>query len=75
MVQIQKLGNAFSVWILGLLLSWSGYRAGFGMSQPVDALLMIRLCMGLFPALLVLSSQWIMHDWNQLRQRQPLVRP
>ena len=34
MVQIQELGSAFSVFALGLLLSWSGYVAALGTQQP-----------------------------------------
>ena len=65
MVQIQKLGSAFSVFALGILLSWSGYAAALGPEQPQSALVMIRLCMGLVPALLVLMALWLMKDWDR----------
>jgi len=69
MVQIQKLGSAASVFVLGELLSWSGYKAGLGEHQPDMALTMIRMSMGLFPALMVLSCLWVMRDWNQIREQ------
>ena len=75
MVQIQKLGSAASVFVLGLLLSWSGYNASLGEQQPSMALTMIRLSMGLLPAILVLICLWLMRDWNRIRgellKRQP----
>ncbi len=69
MAQIQKLGSAASVFLLGLVLSWSGYQANLGAQQPESAVAMIRLSMGLFPALMVLLCLWIMRDWNRVRQR------
>ena len=69
MVQIQKLGSAASVFVLGALLSWSGYSAGLGEQQPGMALTMIRMSMGLFPALMVLTCLWLMRDWNQIREK------
>ena len=71
LVQVQKFGSALSVWVLGLLLSWSGYQASLGMEQPSQALLMIRLCMGLLPALLVGGALWVMRDWVRLGASQP----
>jgi GPH family glycoside/pentoside/hexuronide:cation symporter len=74
LVQIQKLGSALSVFVLGWLLSWSGYQASLGLAQPAEALLMIRLCMGLLPALLVLAGLWVMRDWERIamNRSQPL---
>ena len=69
MVQIQKLGSAASVFMLGVFLSWSGYKAGLGEHQPGMALTMIRMSMGLFPALMVLSCLWVMRDWNQIKEQ------
>ncbi len=71
LVQIQKLGSALSVFVLGLLLSWSGYQASLGLAQPPQALLMIRLCMGLLPALLVGAALWVMRDWVPLGAQRP----
>jgi GPH family glycoside/pentoside/hexuronide:cation symporter len=67
MVQIQKLGSAASVFVLGLLLSWAGYQASLGLNQPASALRMIRLVMGLMPALMVLVCLWVMRDWGEVR--------
>lgn len=69
LVQIQKLGSALSVFVLGWLLSWSGYQASLGLAQPPQALLMIRLCMGLLPALLVGAGLWVMRDWERIGAR------
>ncbi len=74
MVQIQKLGSALSVFALGLLLSWSGYNPALNDNQPASALVMIRLCMGLIPALLVVASLWVMRDWNRLLATKPAAR-
>ena len=63
-VQIQKLGSALSVFALGLLLSWSRYLAPLGPAQPQSALVMIRLCMGLVPAVLVVMALWLMKGWD-----------
>ena len=79
MVQIQKrIGSAASVFVLGELLSWSGQKCSTRHS-PRDwvninpshrmALTMIRMSMGLFPALMVLSCLWVMRDWNQIREQ------
>lgn len=73
MVQIQKLGSALSVFALGLLLSWSGYVASMGPDQPQSALVMIRLCMGLVPALLVVMALWLMKGWD--RRLKPVSEP
>ena len=65
MVQIQKLGSALSVFGLGLLLNWSGYVVSMGADQPQSALVMMRLCTGLVPALLVLMALWLMKGWGR----------
>ena len=70
MVQIQKLGSAASVFVLGLMLSWSGYEASLGTQQPLSALRMIRVVMGWMPAILVLACLIIMHDWNRIQAQQ-----
>ena len=69
MVQIQKLGSAASVFLLDLMLSWSGYEASLGEAQPEGGLVMIRMSMGLIPAVLVMLSLWVMRDWNTVRWR------
>jgi GPH family glycoside/pentoside/hexuronide:cation symporter len=57
--------------VLGWLLSWSGYQASLGLAQPPQALLMIRLCMGLLPALLVGAGLWVMRDWERIGAQRP----
>ena len=70
MVFIQKIGIGFSVQLLGLLLSFSGYKSALEcaeqldcISQPISAQITIRLCMGLIPALLVIVGLLIMRNW------------
>jgi len=65
----QKLGSALSVFLLGNLLSWSGYVAGLAEDQPATAVAMIRLCIGLIPAVLVTLGLVVMRRWPQ----QPVV--
>ncbi|APD48034.1 MFS transporter [Synechococcus sp. CS-602] len=69
MVMTQKLGSALSVFLLGNLLSWSGYVAGLAEDQPATAVAMIRLCIGLIPAVLVTLGLVVMRRWPQ----QPVV--
>lgn len=69
MVQIQKLGSAASVFVLGLVLSWSGYEASLGEQQSESAITMIRLSMGLVPALLIMVCLWVMKDWTSVSKR------
>lgn len=65
MVMTKKLGSAVSVFLLGNLLSWSGYVAGLVGGQPSLALVMIRLCIGLIPAVLVVLGLVVMRHWPQ----------
>ena len=65
MMLVQKFGSALSVFVLGALLSWSGYVASLGFEQSFSALWMVRLCMGLFPALMVILGVWVMRSWPQ----------
>jgi len=64
MVLTQKLGSAVSVFLLGNLLSWSGFVAGQKLEQPQLALVMIRLSIGLIPAGLVLLGLLVMRGWT-----------
>ena len=70
MVFVQKIGIGLSVQVLGLLLSFSGYKStsqclSFSdcINQPTSAEITIRLCMGLIPAILVLIGIRIMKGW------------
>ncbi len=72
MVLVQKIGIGLSIQLLGVLLSVSGYRsvteAGSALSyttQPESALLAIRMCMGLIPALLVALGLVVMRGWPE----------
>jgi GPH family glycoside/pentoside/hexuronide:cation symporter len=50
-------------------MSLSGYVASQGTDQPQAALVAIRLCMGLIPALLVVLGLVVMRHWPTGRQR------
>ncbi len=70
MVLIQKLGIGLSVQLLGVLLSFSGYKSfaqctnSIGCpEQPISAQLTIRICMGLIPAILVTIGLIRMRSW------------
>ncbi len=70
MVLIQKLGIGLSVQLLGVLLSFSGYKSfnqcstpSLCLGQPETAQTTIRICMGLIPAILVIIGLIKMRDW------------
>ena len=70
MVLIQKIGIGFSVQLLGLLLTFAGYKSSIDCSNSINcldqtssALLTIRLCMGLIPSILVAIGLIMMHRW------------
>ncbi|WP_269623517.1 MFS transporter [Prochlorococcus marinus] len=70
MVFIQKIGIGLSVWMLGVLLTFSGYKSSVdcfslanSIDQPSTAITTIRICMGLIPSLLVAIGLLIMKDW------------
>jgi GPH family glycoside/pentoside/hexuronide:cation symporter len=72
MVLIQKIGIGLSIQLLGVLLSLSGYRspevcggAVAMTAQPATALLTVRFCMGLIPALLVAMALLVMRRWPE----------
>ncbi len=72
MVLIQKVGIGFSVQLLGILLSFSGYQSVLNckelvtcVEQPYTAQITIRLCMGLIPAVLVGAGMHIMRRWPE----------
>ena len=69
-VFLQKIGIGLSVQLLGLLLTFAGYRSfslcnelSECLEQPTSALITIRLCMGLIPAILVLTGLLLMKNW------------
>jgi glycoside/pentoside/hexuronide:cation symporter, GPH family len=74
MVLTQKLGSAVSVFLLGTLLSWSGFVAGRTLEQPQLALVMIRLSIGLIPAALVMLGLLVMRGWTP-RQAPVRIQP
>jgi len=73
MVLGQKLIIGLSMSVFGSLLSFTGYISGtaegckgalsFVEAQPATALLAIRLCMGLIPAVLVVLGLVLMQRW------------
>lgn len=65
MVVTQKLGIGLAVFLLGNVLSLSGYQARLAQLQPESALLTIRLCMGLIPALMVVLGLVVMRRWPE----------
>lgn len=63
MVFTQKICISFALFFFGNIMSLSGYRASAGMLQPHSALIAIRLCMGLIPAVLVVLGLVVMRRW------------
>jgi GPH family glycoside/pentoside/hexuronide:cation symporter len=63
MVLGQKLCISLALLFFGNLLSVSGYVAAQGSQQPASALMAIRLCMGLIPALLVVLGLIVVRRW------------
>jgi glycoside/pentoside/hexuronide:cation symporter, GPH family len=63
MVLGQKLCISLALLFFGNLLSFSGYEASLGSQQPASALLAIRLCMGLIPAVLVVLGLVVVRRW------------
>ena len=52
-------------------MSFSGYQAAQNALQPASALIAIRLCMGLIPALLVMLGLVVMRRWPQGSPQRP----
>ncbi|MEB3166065.1 MAG: MFS transporter [Cyanobacteriota bacterium] len=78
MVLAQKVCISAVITLLGVLLSASGYRESLAASaQPASALLAIRLCMGLIPAVLVVLGLVVMRRWPErgLHRRQEPLQP
>ncbi len=65
MVFAQKICISFALFFFGQLMSLSGYEAARKMLQPDSALLAIRLCMGLIPAVLVVLGLVVMRNWPE----------
>ena len=63
MVFTQKICISFALFFFGNLMSLSGYVASRGMLQPDSALVAIRLCMGIIPAVLVVLGLVVMRRW------------
>ena len=70
MVFVQKLCISLVLFSFGSLMTFSGYMPTMGISQPQGALVAIRLCMGLIPALLVVLGLVVMRRWPASPQRQ-----
>ena len=70
MVLSQKLIIGLSMQLFGVLLSLSGYISASQcngaldyIAQPDSAITMIRICMGLIPAILVVMGLMVMRGW------------
>ncbi|MCP9774009.1 MFS transporter [Cyanobium sp. WAJ14-Wanaka] len=63
MVLTQKICISLALFFFGNLMSFSGYVAAQESLQPASALLAIRLCMGLIPAILVVLGLVVMRRW------------
>ncbi|MFQ6537935.1 MULTISPECIES: MFS transporter [Aphanothece] len=72
MVLAQKVCISLVITLLGVLLTASGYSEALpNAAQPASALVTIRLCMGLIPALLVVLGLVVMRRWPIRRVQQP----
>jgi len=76
MVLAQKVCISTVIALLGVVLSASGYSEGLSAAQqPGSALLTIRFCMGLIPALLIALGLVVMRRWPEkglhLSRQQP----
>ena len=66
MVLAQKVCISAVIALLGVLLSASGYREALApAAQPESALVAIRLCMGIIPAVLVVLGLVVMRRWPE----------
>jgi len=65
MVFTQKICISFALFFFGNLMSLSGYVASRGMLQPDSALVAIRLCMGIIPAVLVVLALVVIRRWPE----------
>jgi GPH family glycoside/pentoside/hexuronide:cation symporter len=64
MVVIQKFGIGLSIFVLGNVLTLSGYRACTNAALlPQSALTTIRLCMGIIPAVMVVLGLLVVRRW------------
>jgi len=74
MVLAQKVCISLVMVGYGGLLSLSGYVQDLGIHQPASALITIRLCMGLLPAVLVVLGLVVMRHWPK-KGHQPMLQP
>ncbi len=65
MVLSQKICISFALFFFGNLMSLSGYQAARNAIQPDSALVAIRLCMGIIPAVLVVLGLLVVRRWPQ----------
>jgi GPH family glycoside/pentoside/hexuronide:cation symporter len=77
MVFAQKICISFALFFFGQLMSLSGYEAARKILQPDSALIAIRLCMGLIPAVLVVLGLVVMRRWPErgLQQQRESLQP
>ena len=72
-VLAQKICISLALFFFGNLMSFSGYQAAQNALQPASALIAIRLCMGLIPALLVMLGLVVMRRWPPGQPAAPLA--
>ncbi len=72
MVLAQKLCISVAITLLGALLTASGYDESLANNaQPLSALVAIRLCMGLIPAILVVLGLVVVRRWPHRPSQRP----
>ncbi|WP_370561513.1 MFS transporter [Cyanobium sp. NS01] len=71
MVLAQKICISLALFFFGNMMSLSGYQAVRDALQPASALVAIRLCMGLIPAVLVVLGLVVMRRWPERLPLQP----
>ncbi|MFM2080928.1 MAG: Na+/galactoside symporter [Cyanobacteriota bacterium] len=76
MVLAQKVCISAVIALLGVLLSASGYSETLADSaQPTSALVAIRLCMGIIPAVLVVLGLVVVRRWPERGRSLPSAEP
>jgi GPH family glycoside/pentoside/hexuronide:cation symporter len=66
MVFAQKVCISLVIGVLGILLTASGYNEALASTaQPPSALVAIRLCMGLIPAVLIALGLVVTKRWPE----------
>ena len=67
MVLVQKPGIGLGIFGLGIVVEMGGYPASQGVGQPAGAMVMIRLCISMVPAILIALGLIVMRHWPRRR--------